>query len=241
MEQVREKIGLSGTALKWIALVSMLIDHIGAAVFCVYTSFYDGSADFASADLIYKVLRFIGRTSFPIFAFLIVEGFFHTKNVKKYLLRLFLFALISEVPFDLAFQNKLFEFTKQNVFITLFLGLLTLCLVKLIMERPGWDFWMKTSLSTCVSIIMIWVAVLLKCDYNGFGVLLVLVFYVFHAYPVSAMVGGLICMSWEIECFPAFLLLLLYNGKKGKGMKYFFYIFYPLHLLVLYELRNLIV
>ena len=96
---------LNSYQLKCIAIITMLIDHIGAVLF--------------PENL---VLRYIGRISFPIFCFLLAEGFYHTKNVKKYMMRLAVFAVLSEIPYDLAFRNTYIEFTRQNVFFTLLIG-----------------------------------------------------------------------------------------------------------------------
>ena len=97
--------GIKTFLLKWIAIISMLIDHIGAVLFpwCEW-------------------MRIVGRLAFPIFAYLLVEGFVYTKDVKKYLVRLGLFALISEIPFDLAFFGTVFAPVHQNVFFELFCG-----------------------------------------------------------------------------------------------------------------------
>ena len=108
------KKGLTGSTLKIIAMIAMLIDHIGAAVLVRVIrstgdmSLYEG----------YTILRKIGRIAFPIFCFLLVEGFIHSSDKKKYALRLGIFALLSEVPFDLAFQSKVVGFEYQNVFFT---------------------------------------------------------------------------------------------------------------------------
>ena len=115
-----KKKGISGSTLKIIAMITMLIDHIGAAV-CMRMMLAEGFGDLngaaeetikawvtVHADLYstYYMFRMIGRIAFPIFCFLLVEGFKHTKDAKKYAIRLFAFALISEIPFDLAFQSK---------------------------------------------------------------------------------------------------------------------------------------
>lgn len=88
--------------------------------FIVFTSFYAGTACFAQADILYQVMRGIGRTAFPIFCFVLVEGLYHTHDVKRYLLRLFAFALVSEIPFDLALSDRILEFGAQNVFLHCF-------------------------------------------------------------------------------------------------------------------------
>ena len=104
---------MSAEVLKLIALLSMLIDHIGAALV-------------SSPSQLYTVCRKVGRLAFPIFAFFIVEGFIHTKNIKKYLFRLGIFALLSEIPYDLAFHDRFFDFSGQNVLFTFFIAVLYL-------------------------------------------------------------------------------------------------------------------
>ena len=137
---------LSGSTLKWIALLTMLIDHIGAVllecgVLQAYSQHlptalsYEASYSVFQADLI---IRQIGRISFPIFCFLLVEGFHYTSNRKKYALRLFFFALLSEIPFDLALQGTFLEFSYQNVLFTLLFGFLTLWAMEKAKEiHPG--------------------------------------------------------------------------------------------------------
>ena len=131
---MENKKGISGSTLKMIAIVTMVIDHIGAAVLARLLMVNGlGELDQTNADAImlwlsangalywtYTIMRMIGRVAFPIFCFLLVEGFLHTHDVKKYAMRLGLFALISEIPFDLAFSSKILEFNYQNVFFTLF-------------------------------------------------------------------------------------------------------------------------
>ena len=135
---------ITGAALKWIAIVTMLIDHIGAAYVepLIFGEFGAYPETFFGIDAwtFYRILRSIGRVAFPIFIFLMVEGFFYTRNRKKYAIRLGVFCLISEIPFDLAFQPEdlaifrnlsslnrdSFSYTYQNVFFTLFIGFLTI-------------------------------------------------------------------------------------------------------------------
>lgn len=130
--------GLSGSTLKLIAIITMLIDHIGAAVIARLLIAGQGS------EMLYKIyyaMRAVGRVAFPIFCFLLVEGFFYTGSRKKYALRLFGFALLSEIPFDLAFSGKILEFGYQNVFFTLLIGLLTIMLFDAVVKsRSGIRF-----------------------------------------------------------------------------------------------------
>ncbi|NLG02851.1 MAG: hypothetical protein GX567_03310, partial [Clostridia bacterium] len=124
--------GIPGSTLKIIAIITMLIDHIAAVVLADYLSI-DG------IRTIYKIMRSIGRLGFPIFCFLLVEGFMHTRDIKRYARNLGLFALISEVPFDLAFKHKLIYLDYQNVFFTLFLSLLAIWIISLIEENEQWN------------------------------------------------------------------------------------------------------
>lgn len=135
------KKGITGTTLKMIAIVAMFIDHVAAILLSaiyvsmipVFHSSQESEQWFAqngSVEMIYDLynaMRGIGRFGFPLFAFLIVEGFQHTRSVIKYALRLGIFALLSELPFNLGLTSVLFFPYYQNVFFTLLLGLL--CLV----------------------------------------------------------------------------------------------------------------
>ena len=157
---MEKKKGISGSTLKMIAIVTMLIDHIGAAVLARLLMVNGlGELDQTNTDAImqwlsangalygtYTVMRMIGRVAFPIFCFLLVEGFLHTHDVKKYAMRLGLFALLSEIPFDLAFSSKILEFNYQNVFFTLFIGLLTMIAYRAVEEKEEWNQALKVIL-----------------------------------------------------------------------------------------------
>lgn len=221
----REGKGLSGATLKFIAIITMLIDHIGAAIF-------ERVPQFANPQMhqIDEILRTIGRIAFPIFCFLLVEGFLHTRDAKKYAVRLFIFALISEIPFDLAFFGKILEFSHQNVFFTLFLGLVTLMAVK--------HFEDNKLLKILSMLIGIGVAIFLATDYDGFGVALILLLYLFRDNIWLRNILCSISLLWEAAAVIAFIPITFYNGKRGIKLKYFFYIFYPTHLLLLYAVAQ---
>lgn len=130
--ELSSKRGVSGSTLKIMAVISMLIDHIGGVLILmgIYYKLIPhpeniGIGCIPNLNTIYLIMRAIGRIAFPIFCFLLVEGYVHTSNKKKYALRLFIFALISEIPFNLAFGNKVFIPASRlnNVFFTLFLGI----------------------------------------------------------------------------------------------------------------------
>lgn len=246
---------LSGFTLKCIAMVTMLIDHMGYVLFPGYVIF-----------------RIIGRLAFPIYCFLLVEGAVHTSNWKKYLGRLFLFALISEIPFNLAIGGKLWYPASQNVLFTLLLGLLAIRLLQELLNRrsqgidAGHDEVPSTgrsqsidaghdgvslagrnqTLITGVRVVLVLALVLLaefaRTDYGAGGVIIILVFYLFRSQLLlkSAVFAAAIAFLYGgIENFAILSLvpILGYGGKRGPGAwKYFFYVFYPAHLLLLYLL-----
>ena len=211
--------------MKMIAIITMLIDHIGAVMI-------------PSNTTAYLIFRSIGRLAFPIFAFLIVEGFYHTRDVKKYLARLGIFALVSELPFDLAFYGN-FYMGHQNIFFTLFLGLLLIVLMKEVESKFSKKEVLLNLINSILIISFCVIAFFLEVDYNFLGVLLIVAFYLFRGHKIllvlsmliifGAILGGISVLATLSMAFIA-----IYNGKKGKSMKYFFYTFYPAHLLILF-------
>lgn len=244
---MEKKRGISGSTVKMIAIIAMLIDHIGAGVVGRYIS-STGMPPLNSAEgmqwmseyggwmMLYTVLRMIGRLAFPIFCFLLVEGFEHTRDVKKYAVRLFAFCLISEIPFDLLFKGRVLEFSYQNVFFTLLLGLLTMCVFRYIEQQTGWNGGVKAVFYAAALIAGMAAAEFLRTDYGAVGVFSILVLYVFRKKKAGQIVAGCVVFLWEKMALLAFLPIGFYNGKRGRKMKYFFYFFYPVHLLLLYFL-----
>ncbi len=226
-------------ALKLIAIIVMLIDHIGAMFIPRYTDTY-------------LVFRSVGRLAFPIFVFLIVEGFHHTRNVKKYLIRLGIFAMVSEIPFDLAFYGKIIEFTHQNVFFTLFLGLLLISLLGMIQVKLETQFILANLCCTVLVLAFCIIAVFLRTDYDYSGILIMTAFFLFRGNRIATLISLFIItvlmysdsihypIAWIfIACTTLSMLLIsLYNGQKGKNVKYLFYVFYPAHLLILYIIKS---
>ncbi len=238
---------ISASTLKIIALITMFIDHTGAILLekgllpSISSAVLAGtSLDYLPADYttwyyINFFLRLIGRISFPIYCFLLVEGFFHTKNIKKYALRLGLFALISEIPFDLAFYGELWNFGMQNVFFTLFIGLCTLIGMKSLENLPP----NQAPFRFLVALIGMILAEFLQTDYASFGVLLIVLLYLLRNDRKRQSIVGAISTLWEYTAPLAFLFTYQYNGERGKQMpKLFFYSFYPLHLLLLVVIRS---
>lgn len=179
-------------------------------------------------------LRCLGRIAFPIFCFLIVEGFFHTHDVRRYMGRLGVFALISEIPYDLAFRGVPLEYDHQNVFFTLLIGIGMMVLLERNREWP---------VKAVILLLAMWLAVLIRSDYNFRGILLIFVFYIFHESRwLAVTAGGFWNFLYQgvIQKYGVLsvLPLALYNGERGRKMKYFFYIFYPVHLLLLYGISR---
>jgi hypothetical protein len=311
--------GISGSTLKLIAIFTMLIDHTAATILDNYLikkglyeidwNNYDTSqAFFSKYGFIYNLdsfMRSVGRIAFPIFCFLLVEGMIHTRNKLKYTLRLALFAILSEIPFDLAFTGELFFWNYQSIYFTLLIGLLVMIgfervtqwkdikwlklsalvgaistgffiaysikyfMFNIMNSYPGFEIsnLMLNVLRGVFSIVMVvtyvfmsrkksvqlvnvlftklgvlflcmFLAELLHTDYGAFGVLTIAVMYQLHKNKSHSMIGGCITLTimsfGEITAFIDLLFIRFYNGKRGLNLKYVFYLFYPVHLFVLY-------
>ncbi len=230
---------LPESILKIAAVLSMAIDHIGASVLFPYVEylFQTGAPEAQEVYQVYWVLRYIGRLAFPIYCYLMTEGFFHTRNKWKYARNLFLFALISEIPFDLALSWEAFCWEDQNVFWTLLFGLLGMMAMQKIWETE-WQMTLKILLMGASGAAMIALAHFMHTDYEAWGVAAILVMYVLRNYRLIGFTAGLLILIWmnEVEVYALFALPLvfLYNGERGKQKKWFFYAFYPGHFLVLY-------
>lgn len=207
---------ISGSWLKVIAMLSMLIDHIAYYYGCDNT-------------YLYELMRTVGRIAFPTFAFLLAEGFVHTRNRQQYLISLFAFALLSEIPWMLLNHDG-----SHNVIFTLLAGILGLHVIE--NSRSHWV--------TAICITLIGLATILAdTDYSWRGFGLVLVFYMFRGRPELQTLFG-IPLMYEyglIGILMAFTVIWFYNGKRGfiqgKAWKYAFYAFYPVHLMMIYYLR----
>lgn len=217
-----------GEDLKLWAMWSMLIDHAGA-VLIENTSLYQ----ITGFRMLAVACRLIGRISFPLICFLLIEGFCHTEDRRKYLMRKGCFALISEIPFDLAFFGKL-DLQRQNVFFTLFTGILLLYAL----EKAE-----TLEHSPLIRSFMMAAAILAGCaaatagrfDYSYMGILLIAALYLFRKDRKKQCIAGAVLSLYELTAALAFILVGKYNGEKGDGRlpRNWFYIFYPLHLLVL--------
>ena len=229
MEPKKRGFGLNGSTLKMIAVVTMLIDHIAAVLL---VKFFIVNGTWELTDL-YQLMRNIGRIAFPIYCFLLVEGFMRTSNVKKYLGRMLLFAFISEIPFDLSFAGKVINSDYQNVMFTLFWGLLAMYVSQTV-ELKTDKWYMRWFLTALIWLTAAGGAEIMLADYGAKGVGCICVLYLLRYVKGLQLLGGALAFSWEFPAPLSFLFIALYNGEKGRSLKHFFYGFYPVHLLVLY-------
>lgn len=245
METKKFRFELTSFALHIMAMVFMIFDHLWG-VFAT-----DG----------YLWMTCIGRLTYPIFAFMIVEGYFHTKNLKKYVLRLLIFALISEIPFNLVMSSSWIAPLHQNVLWTFLIGILLIFLNEKANKKALWVrilVFIGTVLLGCLLGIITFV------DYNHGGVLIILMFYVFRERKWWALLGQIVCLyfisvevisgqfipielfgkTFELVvqsfCVLALIPIWLYQGKQGpynKAIRYLYYGFYPAHLLLFALIR----
>ncbi len=233
---IGSRYGVSGSTLKLVACITMLIDHTGAAIVGQIISnsdlrYTDYNA-YRNLSTLYTYMRNIGRLAFPIFCFLLVEGFFHTRDVLKYCKRLLLFALISEFPFDFALKASVPYWEKQNVYFTLLISLFCLYLLEQ-MRGLLWIQFFTAAMS-------MYLAEALMTDYNYKGVFLIVMLYFFHDHRLYQCVVGAASIAWEHFAPLSFILCFFYNGKRGLKLRYFFYFFYPCHLLILGFIRHFV-
>lgn len=233
---------MTSFVLKMIAMITMLIDHIGFAAFHHVTG-----------------LNVVGRIAFPIFAFQISEGYTHTKSLKKYLGRLLLFALVSQPAFMLFHSLASNEFT-FNIFFTLFVGLIGIIVYDQMTKAQNHLFKnherlensFKQVLGILVVILLGILAEIFKFDYGFWGIIVIFLFYRFKnnkvamsilfilacflKYTINILLYGyhyyyvLLCLFTILPI----VFICLYNGKQGKKVKYLLYFFYPVHLIILY-------
>lgn len=211
--------------LKLIGVITMLLDHVGDAILGKFSFF-----------------NLIGRISFPIFAFQAMQGYLYTKNFKKHMLKLFIFACIAQVPFMLFLSTFTNEFA-LNIFFTFLLGLLAIYL---------YDTSNNKRFGFLYVILISIIGYFIRVDYKAFGILLIFSFYFFKDKKGQMVIATIfLCFARYLPsliayptlfshylsciCFTAssLIFILFYNQKEGPKAKYFFYLFYPLHLLIL--------
>ena len=239
---------LTAAVLHIIAMTLMLMDHLWATLLPAR-----------------EWLTCAGRVAFPIFAFMAVEGYFHTRSFKKYILRMLLFAVLSEIPFDLMYGGTWFYPVHQNVLWTFLLGLLGVWLMEQVRKKG--KTWMYLLVCVLVMPAGLVLGTLCMVDYYGVGVLTVFVFYFLHGRKWWCFLGQLVALYWlnvellggliypvqlfgmEFELCQQGLALLalipiwLYCGRQGyhsKPFQYLCYAFYPVHMLLLVVVLNFI-
>lgn len=220
----------SGAWLKGIAMLSMLTDHVNKAL--IYPCLTSGRGALAFVSNAFDIL---GRIAFPLFCFLLVEGFFNTRSRKKYLLTLLVFGVISEVPFDMFTTASFYNPNWTNVMFTLALVLVTIWLIDLIKEKLPKGLWY--ALSLLIVAVMCIVAAMLSVDYEHHAILIGYFFYLFHGKTAIAIPFCYASMYTQPWALLGFGLTLTYNGQRGKQNKLLNYGFYPVHLLILGVLR----
>lgn len=207
--------------LKIIGLITMFLDH--------YQFMIGGS----------EVLRIIGRVAFPIFAFTLSEGYVHTRNLKKYLLRIFCFAVGIQILFILFGYGSI-----VNIFFTLFFGLVAIYILNLKKDLVKEPF-MKVIKVILIAGIL-YLAQVLQLDYGAYGILLIMIFNAFRNDKLKILMSFLVLNMFNI-IFPnvfqiidtqifsliSLIFIFMYNGEKGRSIRYFFYLFYPVHFFIL--------
>lgn len=219
---------MSSFALHIWAMLLMLCDHLQLTLL---------------PDL--PILRCVGRLAFPLFAFMAVEGYLHTRSLKKYLLRLLMLAVISEIPFDLLVSGSVFDPMHQNVIWTIILGL---CCIRAF-ENISTD--LKKMLSAVVIIASLAAAIIARVDYSSAGVLTLLAFYAFRgntlwcrlmqllslAFINLVLLGGIeFAFPYQALAVLSLPIIWLYDGSQGPHngfIKAANYLFYPAHMLIL--------
>lgn len=227
---------LSGSVLKLIAVITMLIDHTGYAFSALPVLRQPLFTAFNQTVTIYFILRKIGRLAFPIYCFLIGEGLRHTRNQIKYLLRLLLFAVISEVPYNLLVSGDLLSKANQNVFFTLFLGALAIYFFQNVKNGL---------LKAVLMLAVLGVSAVFKADYGAAGVVAILLLYVLQGHPIVQAMAGYPLFGSGAYATAAFIPIAMYNGQRGfiqsPILKYAFYLFYPAHMLLLVAIKQLVI
>ena len=226
IKQIQEKFQINGAVLKYIAFISMFIDHFNKAIITPKLN-YQQPLVFISS-----LFDIIGRIAFPIFAFMIVEGFYKTNSRWKYLRNLLIFAVISEIPYDM-FQSKVFVNNRsQNIMWALALGLFTLIIVDKLKEKIKNKYtWLILSI-LIVGVNAI-IATLLSFDYDYYSIIIIFILYLFYDKRLVGSLISYLVIIKEVYAILGFAVINFYNGEKGKQNKWFNYLFYPVHLLIL--------
>ena len=237
---------LTSGQLKMIAMGTMFIDHAAAAIIF-------GSGLNEMSPLVENIgiaMRLVGRMAFPLYAFLLVQGFMWTRDWSRYVTRMSVFALISEIPFNLMVAGEIWYSRAQNTIVTLLIGLICMKMLEAVSENKS-GFGGKIlgiSLAVWTIAAAMFAAELLRTDYGALGVLLIVVLYTFRHRPSELVVAGCLAtaliygFSMEVLlAWIAFFFISRYNGERGRKLGLMPYVFYPVHLLVVWLVGAIIV
>lgn len=233
---MKRKNRLTGTELKIIACVSMLIDHVGAIILEPFQSSN-------GIGIAYVICRILGRISFPLFCLLLSEGAAHTSSIRKYEMRILLFALLSEVPYDAAMSGNLIDPEAQNVFFSLFIGLVILDMIKRLDAVVKCRVVKVILLSLAVIAAGLFNEYVVRGSYGQFGIYAIVLTYIIKENDYACLAEAAVLSvpnytgTFTLLALPFFHF---YNGERGRGPKMAFYVFYPAHLLLLALIRRLI-
>ena len=229
-EKLKKIQVFNGAQLKYLAFLSMLIDHANNALL---TPMLNGEGFLLHLSNLFSVL---GRIAFPLFVFFIVEGFFKTRSRKRYLTTLLIFGVISEVPFDMFTSKTFFDPYWNNMMFTLALCLITIWIIDSLKEKlPNQVAWYVVSIILVILFGLL--AMGLSLDYDYHAIIVAYLFYIFYNRPLLGAGLGYLSILKELYSFLGFAMTLTYNGQRGKQYKWLNYAFYPVHILILGILR----
>ncbi len=222
--------------IKIVAIITMVIDHLAHNILYINGFMFR----FPALVPLYYVMRFIGRISFPLFSFCLIQGYIYTRNFNRYLLRLTILAVVSIIPYNLCAFGTPFEFNAVTSVLLFVIALIILKFSDRVTERFGKRSAAAVLLSLAVTAAGCFLAQVLKIDYGAFGLLFILCLYWFrNDFPSMLVIAGICIYISEgfafsgIGAWIAFFFMYRYNGEKGKNFGYMPYVFYPVHMLVI--------
>lgn len=208
----------------------MLVDHSAVVLLKAWLQSGYIPAEYREYVVIaYKTMRIIGRISLPIFAFCIAEGFFYTKSKLGYFRRIFLFACLSEIPYDLAICGKIVKLNNQNVLFTFSLAIIMLMIFDKLEQMDNLRYFLM--------VVFAVVGYFLHSDYGVVGILFVGIFYLFREDRMHRYLFSGACMLLDPGQLLSLPFMASYSGEKGRNHKKLFYLFYPLHLMMLWCIK----
>lgn len=223
--------GYSIAMLKYIAMICMLCDHIGMLFF---EPFAGKSALFG--EVFDVPLRTLGRWSFPLFLFCLIQGYFHTHNKVAYAKRLLIAAVLAEIPYDFGTTGHCFVWTQNNIMWTM--GMIVFMCLLYDKAREQKELCVRICYCGIIWSVFAWLAYFTHVEYGFAAITAATVLYFYRekqtfGYGLSLLVLTILFSPVEALALPTVLLIHFYNQQKGKQFKYLFYVFYPLHLVIL--------